>query len=425
MGVTEKKLFSFKTKIASELYETYLKDLPAIDLCASLGSDILLKDTPFSNISELWFCQGSEKNKAFEMAGCEEKYINGNVSDYEKFREFCRILSSFIGNPIYTACHFELSFFFECELEISEANCDAIWHLTSDKLLEKPLTVLDIVKKAGIKKLFIESPINSDISIYEKSPVKEYLHPLFSADDVLDIATTDAKKRLAALGKEFATEITDINSFTEFLKRSIDTYSKSGAELAIHRIDSASFDFVTPNEYKADLVLKKAIFDGGESLTKEEFSLFRAEMIYILAAEYKKRGWGMILSFDRAYEANRLLPYLKKKGVLPMTLISLKDGIFAPDDGFCGNTKQMIANTSVTKNRLRQTAERSSLATFISPPSEAKAPLELCHHALFRCRLAALMGELTEEGICPPKRDLIGENLKRIALQNTEDIIQK
>lgn len=396
------------------LYESYIKDLPAVDLRTALSPGILSRRTAFSNISELWFCEGSYRQKMFTLAGCEEKYTLGKASDYEKFKEFCRILPSFIGNPIYTASHFELIFFFGCDLVISDRTCDEIWELTSERLFREPLTFEDIARKARIKKLFFEVSAEDAPRICENKEIPGYALPLFSPDKELDITKPGSKKRLIKAG------ISDIKDFAKLLFQSMDMLERKGCRTAFHRIDSAFFAFAPPSEYKAELVLKKVLTEGAGCLTKEEFSLFKTEMIYILAKEYKRRGWVLQLTFDSAFDAYLLTDYLTEKEVFPRALISAGHDMFVPRPESCRTVSHGFENAILSDEyEICVCAQNYPLGSLTPPPSEADSPLALCHHDLFRRRLANTVTDFTH-GLT---EEQISHILGSVALSNAEKFI--
>ena len=118
------KDFLLETPTAQRLYHEYAEKLPIIDYHCHLVPSEIAENKKFSNITELWLYADHYKWRAMRSCGVDEKYITGNGSDYEKFREYCRIMPLMIGNPIYHWSHLELRRYFDLKKKMCFKNSE-------------------------------------------------------------------------------------------------------------------------------------------------------------------------------------------------------------------------------------------------------------------------------------------------------------
>lgn len=249
---------------ARRLYFECVSDLPVT---------LLYVGTPntrsYNNISEAIL--SSDLLALMKKAGSVKKILNGEASDYEKFRELCKILPKAIGNPQYILAHAFLKKHFDCELDINEVNCDEIWQICNEKI------TLEGISEASL--------------IYG------------SADRILPCFRFEIGNNKS---------ITDLQSLEGELSRQLDEAQKMGCETVI---EPSVENFLIPNPYKADLILKKLL--AREDVSREEYSLLDAQVKRIIAAECKKRE--MTLIFEGCADNSKMLGYLDKSGLLPRT----------------------------------------------------------------------------------------------------------
>ena len=61
------------------------------------------------------------------ICGSDERYICDLASDFEKFRELCKIMPSLYGNPKYFELCAEARCLFGVGATLCEENCEAMW----------------------------------------------------------------------------------------------------------------------------------------------------------------------------------------------------------------------------------------------------------------------------------------------------------
>lgn len=253
---------------AKKLYFEYAKDLPIINISSHKATNKI-----YNNVAESFLFNDSYKRLVMRMSFVDDKYVYGDASDYEKFKEFCRILPSYAGNPIYLLSHIELSGLYNCHLEINEDNAEKIWEHTNRVINEKRLTEQGLLNIANIESL-------NAVQIDWRNLISD--NP----------------------------DIVDNDSLTKFLLGKIEEAKDNGFKAIIC---SSPMDFISPNPHKIDGIIKK--IKSGELTHFNEDNCFLMQIIRILGIECKKNDWTLI--FDDYGFDKKMLQYLEKNNALP------------------------------------------------------------------------------------------------------------
>ena len=192
------------TPTAARLYRDHVKDLPIVELYCNLDVASVAENRAFSNITELLLYGNLDLLELMRVCGVEERFITGNSSDFEKFRELCRIMPMLIGNSQYAFCHEALRRFFNCELTINSDNCETIWRRVSDALTKRKLGAYDCLKASRIKTIFVAASPTDDLKPYEAlgSLDKDMsILPVFCPDRCFDIGKRGALEYFSEIEK--------------------------------------------------------------------------------------------------------------------------------------------------------------------------------------------------------------------------------
>lgn len=200
------------------------------------------------------------------QCGVDEKYIDGDASDFEKFRELCRAMPSCVGNPLYMLLHMELKLLFECDLAIDLENCEQIWICVNEK---------------------IKDCILSGRSLYEKI---EYI-PYYSAC-------------LDELG-----EIDSCDALAETIRCDVEKAAQHGCFTAFVKVVP---DFERPNPYLVDVILKKV--SSAAHISLEERNTLEVQIDRIVGTECVCRDWLILFDFDS--DVSSTVEYLKKSNAI-------------------------------------------------------------------------------------------------------------
>ncbi len=231
---------------AEKYYSEYVKDLPMVVIWPH--DDI--SDKIYNNAAEAFLFNDIEKLDAMREADVSEKYLTGDASDFEKFKEFCRILPNYCGNHVYYYSHIELLNIFECDLDICEANAELIWNHINRVISEKELSENKVLQDANI-----------------------HIAKVMKYDWILDLWDQDS--------------ISDWPSMERFIIEKIRKADEMGIKGALLSVPTI---FVKPNPYEANIILqryRKDMYDD-EELPHLYMQIFRT-----IAIELKRLGWTM------------------------------------------------------------------------------------------------------------------------------------
>ncbi len=458
--------FLLTNKTAEQLYENYASKLPIIDYHCHLPVKEIAEDVCYSNITELWLAADHYKWRAMRSCGVEEKYITGDASDYEKFKKYCTVMPSLIGNPVYHWSHLELRRYFDCNLIINEANCDDIWRITSERLKDADMSARNLILKSNCVLLCTtDDPADSleyHKQIADDKSFSTQVLPAFRPDMAMNIERKGITAYIDRLGKANDTVITDLDSLMEAMTVSLDRFDSLGCKTADHGMD----DYVTfskPDPYHANEILKKALASDGADITEEELTLFKSEMMYFFGKEYTKRGWVMQLHFgvsrnpnakmfaslgrDSGYDTihgknciidlSHLLNYLTEKEALPRTIlysinpcdneaIGALIGSFQAGSNYVPTVMQGSAwwfndNIDGMRQQMRSLANLSSFGRFLGMLTDSRSFTSYPRHEYFRRILCSLIGEWVEDGLYPADLDDLAELVLAICYNNTKN----
>lgn len=253
---------------AKKLYFEYARYLPIINISSHQPSNKI-----YNNVAESFLFNDSYKKLAMRASFADDRYINGDASDFEKFKEFCRILPSYAGNPIYLLSHIELADLYDCRLEINEGNAERIWEQANKIINENNLTEQSLLNIANIE------------------PIK-----------ALQI---DWRKLISN-----NSQIIDSSSLEKHLLHRIDEANRHGYKAVIC---SSPLNFISPNPHRIDAIITK--IRSGELTHFDDDNCLLMQIIRILGIECKKNGWTLI--FDNGAPDGKTVSYLEKSNASP------------------------------------------------------------------------------------------------------------
>lgn len=347
---------------AKKLYFEYARNLPIIALCENFEAD----DKIYSNIAEAFLTNDCYKLDAMRVAGVEEKYISGNASDYEKFKEFCRVFPKFAGHPLYLLSHIELKKHFGCEYVICEENCDSIWNDVNQIISTNLLT-----EKALLN--------NTNIEIYNA----------FTYYWIQEIKTNY--------------NITDFNTLENELKNKMLISKEFGCNIVLY---DPLPEFVKPNPYFANEIVKRIKYDD-KSLEFDDLALLDAQIVRVIAEECKKHDCTFLTRVSCFNDD--LSNYLKECNLLPKVKQYLAYSI--------GDSEDYL------ELQLRGYARNNPIGQMISTIGNFDKALSYPKHDYFRRVICNIIGKWVENGEYTSDENTLKKLIEDILYNNLKEAI--
>ncbi len=364
-----------------------------------------------SNITEVWLCR-KEFQDALRICNVDEKYVTGCGSDFEKFRELCRVMPSLAGNRVYIDAHRELLEFFGCPLSLKSENCKDIWTLTADLLLldkvsrtevSRPIPTKATQGPKDIKMIFekTEHTPKSPILVFDFTDTKKFINSLLCEHNLSFSNLAELCSQLLLLF-----DVTDVKTY------------------AYHKL-CEDFEFTKPNEYAADIILKKILSDI--DITKYESSLLTAQLIRYLGREYVGKKIKIFIEIRNCKkDVLSLLDYLASCDALPhVSLVSDQSAeyiekILIPATTAHRNIRTSVISGADYTKALKTVSEKASLGSFLGISPIATADERL----LFSNSLADFLADLSNNCEYLDEKECIHTLAENIFSKNTVEFLE-
>lgn len=450
--------FLLSNNTAKELYHNYAAEMPIIDYHCHVNPKEIYEDKHFNNLFEVWLSGDHYKWRIMRSNGVDERYITGDADDYEKFLKFAECLPKAIGNPMYHWCHLELKKYFGFDGVLNADTAPTVWELAKQKLSQKDMGARGIIEMSNVA--FIgttDDPVDSlewHKKLAEDDSFKTVVAPSFRPDKALNIDKAGWREYIAQLSDVSGTQIKNIETLKEALKKRIEFFAQNGCVVSDHGLD-----YMVYREGDAAAIMQKAL--AGEQVTAEEAECFKTELLLFCAAEYKRLGWVMQLHYNclrnpnskmfaklgadtgfdcigpapSAKQLASLLDKLEANGNLPKTIIYSLDpadnefidtliGSFQGVEA-CGKIQHGSAwwfndNKQGMREQLTSLANLSLLGNFVGMLTDSRSFLSYTRHEYFRRILCDLIGGWVENGEYPYDKKALEGIIKGICCNNAK-----
>lgn len=449
--------FLLTNKTAEKLYFDYAKDMPIFDYHCHLPEKQILENAQFNDVFEIWLKGDHYKWRLMRNYGIDEEFITGDKTNKEKFFCYCKVLGTAFGNPLYHWSQVELKEFFNCEIEINEANAETIWNWCNDYIKLNKITPQSLIEKSNVTHIFTTNEIFDDLSTFTEIAKKDYkfkVIPAFRADKIMNLEAvgyTDTIKKLEAL----VGEIKDINDLEKALENRLNAFIKVGTTASDIALQSV---YAVVDREEANAVFLKAI--KGQAITEKEAEIFKGYFTYFLMKLYAKydirtelhvgamrnnnsvmlKKLGLDTGYDSIAEDNsirlmsRLFDKLNDENALPrtiifnlnpkmnteiMTLLGCFQDSSAKGKIQYGPAWWFLDNKVGMENHLKDLTATGHIATFVGMLTDSRSLLSYPRHHYFRRILCNYLGGLVESGEITQDIELIGSVVKDIAYNNS------
>ena len=453
--------FLLSNKYAQNLYHKYAKQMPIIDYHCHLSPKDIAEDRIFKNISEVWIHGDHYKWRAMRTFGIDEKYITGNASDKEKFKNWAKTVPYTLRNPLYHWTHLELQRYFEIDELLSEENADKIYDKTANKLNSQEYSCQNLLKKMNVEVVCTtEDPIDSLAyhKLHAKSDSTIKMSTSFRPDKSILIEDDAYNEYINTLERVIDFTINSYSDLKKALKSRIHYFNENGCKLSDHGLSYISC--VPFSEIEVEEIFKKR--RNKKELNPTEIEKFKSAISQFLAESYHEfgwvqqfhlgalrnnnqrmleklgpdTGWDSIADYSQAESLSRFLNTLDGKDKLTKTILynlnpadnevlatmigNFNDGKIKGKVQFGSGWWFLDQKDGITK-QLNALSNMGLISTFIGMLTDSRSFLSFPRHEYFRRILCNLFGEEIEKSELPNDIEWIGKIIQDICYNNAKE----
>ena len=443
--------FLLQTKTAKELYKI-AKEMPIIDYHCHLDPKLIAIDYKFDNLGELFLGGDHYKWRMMRSFGVDEKYVTGDASFKEKFREFARALEYAIGNPLYHWTHLELKQYFGIDEALTYENADEIYEKCTAMLRTDEFSCRNLIKNSNVKVVCTtDDPIDT-LEYHDQikeSGFEVKVLPAFRPDKAVNIHKETFLPYIEKAGVKTYGEL------KAWLSSRLDFFHEKGCRLSDHGLD-----FIPWGVGDASAIFDKAL--KGEALTKEEIDAYMTDLLVFFGKEYAKRGWCMQIhvgairnnnsrmykllgpdtGYDSIAETNlgenlaKILDSLELDNALPKTILYSLN----PKDNYVLATLMGCFQGSGVKGKiqlgsgwwfndqkdgmqeqLKALGNLGVLGSFVGMLTDSRSFVSYTRHDYFRRILCNVIGTWVENGEYPNNKEMLEKIIKGVSYENANE----
>ena len=446
--------FLLTNKTAEKLYVNYAKDTPIFDYHCHLPEKQILENKQFGDVFEIWLAGDHYKWRLMRNYGVDEELITGkSTSNKDKFKAYCKTLGTAFGNPLYHWSQVELKEFFNCEIEINEANADLIWDWCNDYIALNKITPQKLIEQSNVSHLFTTNEVFDDLSTFVEIAKKDYkfkVIPAFRADKIMNIEAEKYNEFVDLLG-----QVENLSVLEEKIEERLNAFIKVGTTAADVALQSV-YPVYEKNEAAAVFEKRRK----GEQITEKESEIFKGYLTYFLFKLYAKYGiatelhigamrnnnsamlakLGLDTGFDSIAEDNsikymsRLFDKLNMEGALPktivfnlnpkmnseiMTLIGCFQSGEAKGKLQYGPAWWFLDNKVGMERHLDDLTATGHIGAFVGMLTDSRSFLSYPRHHYFRRILCNYFGGMMERGEMTSDIEFVGKVVEDICYNNS------
>ncbi|MBY8234001.1 glucuronate isomerase [Vibrio fluvialis] len=257
--------FLLTNPLAEKLYHHVAKSIPIIDFHNHLDAKLLYEDCKVKNLFECWLKHDHYYWRAMRSNGIEERFITGEVSDYEKFIKWCETMPYLVGNPLHHWSHLELRRFFNIDEIVSEKSVQDIWLKSLQYIEENSLSYRQIIEQVDAKVLCTTNAPLEDLKYhallaqeYASEKINAKVLPTFRADELFDFNNIQSFcLMLSNLSKMQNSVITNLSEYIALVKGRMVYFDSHGCRLA--DLGLTEVDFELPSKHEAENIFVQVL----------------------------------------------------------------------------------------------------------------------------------------------------------------------
>lgn len=453
--------FLLQSDFAKALYHDHASHLPIIDYHNHLPPAEINSNKKFENISKLWLAGDHYKWRAMRTLGISERYITGEATDLEKFKQWGKAVPYTLRNPLYHWTHLELKRYFGIEEQLSATNAEDIFHQCNVLVASDDFSTQSLLAGMQVETVCTTDDPVDDLSehvqFYQKN-ADLGLYPAFRPDKSYGLQDASSYKsylyKLEEASKQSITSYTDL---LQALSSRVDYFHQRGCRLSDHGLEH--IQWLPLGSQDPDAIFAQVM--AGKDVSLEAQAYFRQHTLIELAKMYHAKGWVMqfhlgalrntnsrafrtlgpdtgfdsIGDFDQASGLSRFLNHLDSSDQLCKTILynlNPRDNeVFATMVGNFsdGSVKGKIQYGSGwwyldqkdgMENQLNTLSNMGILSCFIGMLTDSRSFLSFPRHEYFRRILCNLIGKDVEQGLLPWDEKWLGKIVADICYHNAK-----
>jgi glucuronate isomerase len=283
--------FLLSNETARQLYHDFAKKMPIIDYHCHLPQQQIAEDKNFENLTQIWLYGDHYKWRAMRTNGVNEKFITGNASDVDKFKQWAATVPYTLRNPLYHWTHLELQRYFDVHEILNADSAQRIYDECSEKLRSNEYSVKNLLRKMNVKTVCTtDDPIDS-LSFHAQLADDEFeipVLPAFRPDNAMNV--NDTEKFNAYIKRLEAVTDISISTFDDFLfalQNRHDFFASMGCCVSDHGLEEIYAEDFTGQEI--DSIFNK--IHSGKHLNETEQHKFKSAMLVHFAEWDWEKGW--------------------------------------------------------------------------------------------------------------------------------------
>jgi glucuronate isomerase len=284
--------FLLTNDFAMKLYHQYAKDLPIIDYHCHLSPHDIANNRQFETITKAWLEGDHYKWRAMRTLGINEKYITGDASDEDKFKQWAYAVPYTLRNPLYHWTHLELKRYFNVDDLLTEENASEVYKSCNEQLKASSHNTRSLLTNMRVEVVCTTDDPADSLEHHQKIRNDNFnitILPTFRPDKAY--AVENPATYISYLEKLSSVSGVTINSFDALigaLENRVEFFHAQGCKLSDHGLEQIYY----PDNKQAHNIntlfgklLKK------ENLERNEIHFFKYAVLIELGRLYHKKGW--------------------------------------------------------------------------------------------------------------------------------------
>jgi len=456
--------FLLQSRIARRLYHQFAETEPIFDYHCHLSPRDIAENRQFKNLSEVWLEGDHYKWRAMRANGVSERFCTGDADPFAKFQAWAATVPHTLRNPLYHWTHLELKRYFGIDDLLDEESAARIWKKANAQLATPELTTQGILRRFNVTALCTTDDPVDDLSHHQAiaaSNLSTRVYPAFRPDKAMALQDSARFNQwVECLAAASDTDIADLDSFLEALRRRHAFFHSQGCRLSDHGMNQCYADFCSDK-------VASAIFDKarkGRPVAPEEQAQFASFMMLFFGRLDAEKGWTKQLhlgalrnsntrllrqlgpdtgfdsigDFPQARALAAYLDRLDQENSLPKTIIynnnPADNYVFATmignfQDGTIPGKVQFGAGWWFLDQReamewqLNALSNIGLLSRFVGMVTDSRSFMSYPRHEYFRRVLCNLLARDIENGEIPEDETLLGPMIRNICYSNARNYL--